>query len=247
MIDDIQAAIPLGFLLSFMIGPVFFVLLETSATKGFRAGVSLDIGVILADIVFLLIAYFTSFQLLENLSNQPGLFVFGGMILLIYGIVIFVKKESKKANLKASTGTYLGLMAKGFLLNFINIGVLAFWLGLIVIVGPSLDNSPNRILLFFGTVIAVYFATDLVKIILAKQLKRYLTRERIVLIKKGLGIILIICGIILITKGFLPKDRFDIQEGLERISETKKPNEKLGLVEASSGFEPLYKLLQSCA
>ena len=90
MIDDIQAAIPLGFLLSFMIGPVFFVLLETSATKGFRAGVSLDIGVILADIVFLLIAYFSSFQLLENLSNEPGLFVFGGMILLVYGIFLFV-------------------------------------------------------------------------------------------------------------------------------------------------------------
>ena len=75
MIEDIQAAVPLGFLLSFMIGPVFFVLLETSATKGFRAGVSLDVGVIIADIVFLVIAYFSSFQLLENLSNEPGLFV----------------------------------------------------------------------------------------------------------------------------------------------------------------------------
>ena len=96
MIDDIQAAIPLGLLLSFMIGPVFFVLLETSATKGFRAGVSLDLGVILADIVFLLIAYFSSFQLLENLSNEPGLFVFGGMILLVYGIFLFVKKTKKK-------------------------------------------------------------------------------------------------------------------------------------------------------
>ena len=27
MIEDVQAAVPLGFLLSFMIGPVFFVLL----------------------------------------------------------------------------------------------------------------------------------------------------------------------------------------------------------------------------
>ncbi|MEX0313924.1 MAG: LysE family translocator, partial [Allomuricauda sp.] len=54
MIEDIQAAIPLGFLLSFMIGPVFFVLLETSATKGFRAGLSFNVGVIVADIVFLL-------------------------------------------------------------------------------------------------------------------------------------------------------------------------------------------------
>lgn len=219
MIDDIQAAIPLGFLLSFMIGPVFFVLLETSATKGFRAGVVFDIGVIIADIVFLLLAYFSSFQLLENLSNQPGLFVFGGMILLVYGIVIFVKKESKKANVKASTGTYLNLIIKGFLLNFINIGVLVFWLGLIVIVGPSLNNNPNRMLVFFSTVIIVYFATDLIKIILAKQLKKYLTQERIVLIKKGLGVVIIVCGIVMITKGFLPKEKFNIKDGIERINE----------------------------
>lgn len=223
MVEDIQAAIPLGFLLSFMIGPVFFVLLETSAIKGFRAGLSFNVGVIIADIVFLLIAYFSSFQLLENLSNQPGLFVFGGMILLVYGIVIFVKKEAKKANLKASKGTYLGLMVKGFLLNFINIGVLAFWLGLIVIVGPSLENTPNRILVFFSSVILVYFITDLFKILLAKQLKKYLTQERIVLIKKGLGIVLMVCGIVLITKGFLPKEKFNIKDGIERINEQKNP------------------------
>ena len=84
MLEDIQAAIPLGFLLSFMIGPVFFVLLETSAIKGFRAAIAFNFGVILADIVFITIAYFSSFQLLENLSNEPGLYVFGGVILVIY-------------------------------------------------------------------------------------------------------------------------------------------------------------------
>ncbi len=219
MIDDIQAAIPLGILLSFMVGPVFFVLLETSATKGFRAGVSLDIGVILADILFLFIAYFSSFQLLENLSNQPGLYVFGGMILLVYGIIVFVKKDNKKHGIKPSRGGYISLMVKGFLLNFINVGVLVFWLGVLIIVGPSLDNEPNRILIFFGSMLAAYFVTDLFKILLAKQLKKKLTPKRILLIKKGLGLMLAICGIVLITKGFLPKDKLNIQEGIERISE----------------------------
>ncbi|QLG45281.1 LysE family translocator [Costertonia aggregata] len=219
MLDDIQAAIPLGFFLSFMIGPVFFVLLETSAIKGFRAALCFDLGVIVADILFITVAYFSSFQLLENLSNQPGLYVFGGMILLVYGIITFIKKEAKenKPNFKVSRGDFFSLFVKGFLLNFINIGVLVFWLGVIIVVGPSLDNDPNRIMVFFSAMIGSYFVTDLFKILLAKQLRRKLTSRRIFLIKKGLGAVLIICGLVLIVKGFLPKDQLNIEKGIELI------------------------------
>jgi threonine/homoserine/homoserine lactone efflux protein len=219
MIEDVQAAIPLGFLLSFMIGPVFFVLLETSATRGFRAALAFDFGVIVADALFLFIAYFSSFQLLENLSNQPGLYVFGGVILLVYGITTFFKNppKKKKADVKASKSDYFSLAVKGFLLNFINIGVLVFWLGIIIVVGPSLDNDPERILVFFSTMVGAYFMMDIIKILLAKQLKRKLTQKRIHYVKKGLGIILIIFGIVLIVKGFLPKDKFNIEERIENI------------------------------
>lgn len=219
--DDIQAAIPLGFLLSFMIGPVFFVLLETSATKGFRAGLSLDLGVVLADVLFILIAYFSSFQLLENLSNQPGLYVFGGVILLVYGMTTVFRSDfkEKKPHFVTRGTDYLGLMVKGFLLNFINIGVLVFWLGIIIIVGPSLENEPNRLITFFGAMLATYLITDIVKIILAKQLRSKLTRRRIYWAKKILGIILVICGIVLIVEGFLPKERWSIEQGIEMMRE----------------------------
>jgi threonine/homoserine/homoserine lactone efflux protein len=223
MIEDIQAAIPLGFFLSFMIGPVFFVLLETSATKGFRAAFVFDLGVIVADVFFIGIAYFSSFQLLENLSNQPGLYVFGGMILTVYGLIVFIKgpkRDPSKADdiLKYKTD-YLMLFIKGFLLNFINIGVLVFWLGVIIIVGPGLDNDPNRFMVFFGTMIGAYLVTDVFKILLAKQLKRRLTPDIIRRIKKILGLILIICGIVLIVKGFLPKDKLNPQDLIEDIRE----------------------------
>lgn len=223
MIEDIRAAIPLGFFLSFMIGPVFFVLLETSAIKGFRAALAFDFGVILADVLFITVAYFSSFQLLENLSNQPGLYVFGGVILLVYGLTTFFRKDANNDNhesaieTKISRGDYLSLFIKGFLLNFINIGVLVFWLGLIIVVGPSLNNEPNRIITFFSAVVLSYFITDIFKILLAKRLKSKLTEQRILLVKKGLGIILIICGIVLIIKGFLPKDQFNIEKGIEKI------------------------------
>jgi threonine/homoserine/homoserine lactone efflux protein len=223
MIEDIQAAIPLGFFLAFMIGPVFFVLIETSVTKGFRAAITFDLGVIAADIIFIGLAYFSSFQLLENLSNQPGLYVFGGAILTVYGLTIFLKK-TKHNELKAQLSNsfkvnYIELFIKGFLLNFINIGVLIFWLGIIIVTGPSLDNDINRFYVFFGSLIAAYFITDVFKIVLAKQLKKQLTLKRILKIKKLLGVILIICGLVLITKGFLPKDKLNPQTIIEDIRE----------------------------
>lgn len=221
MIDDIQAAIPLGFFLSFMIGPVFFVLIETSVTKGFRAAVVFDLGVIIADVFFIALAYFSSFQLLENLSNQPGLFVFGGMIITVYGIIIFLKKPKKASQQEneyiSDKKNYLGMFIKGFLINFINIGVLVFWLGIIIITGPTLENNLNRFVVFYSTMIGVYFFTDLVKILLAKQLKKKLTPTRIVKVKKILGFILVICGLVLIIKGFLPKDQLNPQNLIEDI------------------------------
>lgn len=221
MLEDIQAAIPLGFFLSFMIGPVFFVLLETSVVKGFRAAISFDLGVVLADIIFIFLAYFSSYQLLENLSNQPGLYIFGGTLLSLYGVIVFSKKTKGElldtnphAPLKSN---YLQLFVKGFLLNFINVGVLVFWLGIIIVIGPNLDANPSRFLLFFGTLIISYFLTDVVKILLAKRLKAYLTPLIILNIKKALGVLLLICGITLITKGFLPKDKLNPTQIIEDI------------------------------
>ena len=94
MDEDIQAAAPLGFFLAFMLGPAFFVLIETSIEKGFRAATFFDLGVIFSDIIFILIAYFSSYQLLENINNQPGLYVFGGTLLSLYGASNFIKKTT---------------------------------------------------------------------------------------------------------------------------------------------------------
>jgi threonine/homoserine/homoserine lactone efflux protein len=221
MFQDLPVAFTSGLVLAFMIGPVFFVLLETAATKGFRAAITFDLGVFLADIFFIGLAYLSSYQLLENLSNAPGLFVFGGVILIVYGLMMYLKKPTREmldpSRAKALKHGYLQLFAKGFLLNFINIGVLVIWLGVIIVVGPSVDNDPTRLFVFLGTMLGTYFLVDIGKIVLAKQLKRFLTPRRIFKVKKLLGFILIICGLVLTTKGFLPKDKMDIKKGLENF------------------------------
>ena len=49
-----------GFLLSFLLGPAFFVLIETSIKKGFKSAVFLDLGILLSDAIYLLASLFVA-------------------------------------------------------------------------------------------------------------------------------------------------------------------------------------------
>jgi len=98
MINDILAGLPWGLFLSFMVGPVFFILLETSITKGFRAAIVFDFGVVLGDIFFIAIAYLGSYRLISSLKDKPALFIFGGIIMLAYGIISFVRLKNEEKN-----------------------------------------------------------------------------------------------------------------------------------------------------
>ena len=223
MINDILAGLPWGLFLSFMVGPVFFILLETSITKGFRAAMVFDLGVVLGDIFFIGIAYLGSYRLIQSLKDKPALFVFGGIIMLAYGIISFVKlKNDEKINdeeidrdiIKRNYGS---LFIKGFLLNVINIGVLGFWLAVIISVGPKLDMQNSRMITFFASVIITYLLVDCIKIMLAKQLKSKMTPTNILKIKKAISIVLMIFGMVLITQGWFPKEKEMVRNAFEKI------------------------------
>lgn len=227
MINDILAAIPWGFLLAFTIGPVFFVLIETSITKGFRAAMILDAGVVLGDLVFILIAYFSTNQILEKLKDNPKLFIFGGILMFGYGLISYInekkryeknqKDEDEKDIDDIGKKNYLGLFFKGFFLNFINIGVLAFWMGVIIVFGPKLNMETNRIMVFIATIIASYLVVDIVKILVAKQLKSRLNKHNIHKIKRIISVILMIFGFFLIAQGFFPNEKEMIQKKIEQF------------------------------
>ena len=223
MINDILAGIPWGILLSFMIGPVFFILLETSIIKGFRAALVFDLGVILGDLFFIGIAYLGSYRLIKSLKDDPALFIFGGVLMLAYGIISFIKlKKEVKVNTdiidkEIIKKDYTSLFIKGFLLNIINIGVLGFWLAIIISVVPKLEMQTSRMVTFFISVIGSYLFVDCIKILLAKQLKTKLNPTNILKIKKGISIVMIVFGTILILQGWFPNEKEKLKHVLERI------------------------------
>lgn len=227
MIHDVLLAIPLGILLCFMIGPVFFVLLETAAVKGFRAAIVFDLGVVTADLFFIAIAYFSSYRLINSIKDEPSLYIFGGLIMVTYGIISFVKIKKAAKNLDDNIDielikkNYFGLFLKGFFLNFINVGVLGFWLLIFITFGPKLQMETTRLSLFFTSVIGTYLLVDIAKIIAAKKLKNKLTPNYTLKIKKVTSILLIIFGVSIMLQGWFPSDQKLVKTALEKIEPKK--------------------------
>ena len=223
MLDAVLKAIPFGIILAFTIGPVFFVLLETSATKGFKSALIFDLGVILADILFILVAFYSTTKLLDKIKDDPNFLVFGGVLLVAYGVISFIKtsqsfraivREYHRVELKKNYGK---LFLKGFLLNFINIGVLLGWLGFIII-GNSLTDNQTGVIVFLATILVVYFLVDLLKMVAAKTLRSKLTPRLIFKTKKIIALVILGFGILLLVQGFFPEEKEMLKEKIEDIN-----------------------------
>lgn len=200
---EVLYALPLGLSLSFAAGPIFFVLIETSITKGKAAALSLDFGAILADVLFILIAYYGSRPLLEGMRENIWLGLFSGLAVMAFGLYYLRKSTVRGQFLTRAPLDKKGhLFVKGFLLNFLNIGVFFFWLATTVSIGNLLDNEAPRMLFFYLATLGVYLLIDLLKIYFANRFRERLAGRGMRMIEKGISIILIAFGLFISLRAF---------------------------------------------
>lgn len=211
-------AIGIGFLLSVMVGPVFFVLLETSITKGIRAALALDIGVFISDILYILFALSFVDQITSiNSGENKLIFGFiGGSIFIIYGTFYFFKKskmvdltleaENTSKEVAAAPKDYLLLGLKGFILNIANPAVIFYWLSILSLAAQSVpDNTKNPntwILLFISILLGTYFSIDVLKVFTAKRLRTLVNQNLLNALNILIGLIFFLTGIFQIIKNF---------------------------------------------
>jgi threonine/homoserine/homoserine lactone efflux protein len=144
--------------------------------------------------------------------------------MLTYGLISFIKlrKITSKVNeddveIVFQKKNYRALFIKGFLLNFINVGVLLFWFLILITIGPKLELETSRMLTFFTSVILTYLFVDMGKILLAKQLKHKMTPKNILNIKKLISILLILFGMTIMLQGWFPSDQKMVKKALEKM------------------------------
>ena len=86
----------------------------------------------------------------------------------------------------------------------------------------ALTSSDNGVFWFLTTVLATFFATDLLKIMLAKKLKSKMTPRFIFKTKKWVSILITGFGILMLLQGVFPNE---IQKGIEKIPSKHNPLE----------------------
>lgn len=218
--DEFITAIPFSLLLVASTGPVFFVVIETSISKGARRAFCIDIGAVLADILFIILATFGANSLQYNLKTNPKWFLLGGVVLLSFGLISFLqtKKNRKKIVFESGElqkGSYLSYIGKGFLLNIINIGVFIFWLGLVIVFTSKYEMNYTKTNTFIAYVLGIYLALDVVKIILAKQLKPLLTPRILYKLKQWVHVIVVLFGLFFMFQGIFPEQKQKLETKIE--------------------------------
>ncbi len=218
--SEFLAAIPFSLLLVVSTGPVFFVIIETSISKGARRAFCVDIGAVIADIVFILIALFGANTIHQNLETNPRWFLLGGVVLIGFGLISYLHTRTNKKQVaytaeQLTKGSYLFYVGKGFLLNIINMGTLLFWLGLVVLFGTKYQMDYGKIVPFLAYILVAYLSLDLIKIYLAKQLKTKLTPQVIYKLKQLVHLILILFGLFFVFQGTFPDEKQKLEETLK--------------------------------
>ena len=224
MFELILSAIGLGIMLSLVfIGPIFFLLIETSFSRGPKHALALDLGVIVADILCIAAAFFASADLVQLIDKHPGFYRITSFIILIYAIYMIVSRTRMHlaGEEKMIEQNYFKTFLNGFFFNILNIGVVLFWLVTVISVRnayPKLDEF----LLYMALVVGTYLAIDFFKIYLAKQFHYKLTEKLANQIRKGVGFILVGFSIFIFLQSFKKFNQFDRQ-----LEEAEKTEQKL--------------------
>lgn len=218
----------------FGFGPAFFLLIQTSISRGFKTALMFDLGVLLSDIIVVVLMMMTSIQLtLDNKGNMVMAGVTAGLIIIGFGVFTFYSKPEKivarsekksaqlaemekkfekidqkldkideKLDIKRDGPRWYVYLSKGFVMNVFNPFVWVFWMTSVATVSGSEIYNGNEYLvaIFFIGTFASVFGVDILKIVGAYSLKRFFTEKRMKLLNQGTGVVLALCGLMLIIR-----------------------------------------------
>ena len=190
--------VSMGLLLSALIGPVFFTLIQSSLERGFRYAAVLALGIIVSDSVYVVFTFY-GIKFLSNAGSfEVVLGYLGGAILISFGLSSLFKGRAKiidtteqhKPKVRKRNAFF-----KGFSINGINPFVLLFWISIASLVHVKQTFTSWDIWMYYSGILGTVFTVDLTKAFIAKRLSKFITPSVMFWLNKAVGTAMIGFGI----------------------------------------------------
>ena len=209
VIIGLSLALIMGF------GPSFFTLIQTSISRGFKAAMFLDLGIILNDIMVVALMMMTNVQF--NIADKENIIYAGisaGIILIIFGIYTFLLSPEKIIHISENNTQKIDKMnekfidkpkwyvfiSKGFIINIFNPFVWIFWITCVATASSNFGGNKYSMIIFFIGVFATVLFFDILKAAGAYSLKRFFTEKMMKILNQIIGIILMIFGLFIAVR-----------------------------------------------
>lgn len=196
MIETIISGIGFGLVLSFLTGPAFFALLKTSIEKGFYAGITFALGVLISDILFVSLAIFGSSYIALERAYLVPIGIIGSLILLgigLYYLTIKVKISKSKSRCNKE---YTGFIMKGFMMCIFNPAIFLYWISITGgVMSVTKKFEVAEVIPFFATILITQFSIDCLKAFYADKFSSNIEERTIGRINKLAGLFIIIFAI----------------------------------------------------
>ncbi len=194
-----------GLVLSFLMGPIFFMLIRVGIEYGFRSTMIYCSGIWFSDLIYILSTYFaisTVVELSHLHSFELYTGILGGSLLIGFGIASMMTKPTtlNKEQMALATATPISLFIKGFIINTFNPFTIVFWAMLSGKLSIEKEMNTTSAGVFYAGLYTMLILTDGCKALLAKKIQERITPNILQKIRQLLGILLIIFGIALMIR-----------------------------------------------
>jgi threonine/homoserine/homoserine lactone efflux protein len=169
--DIILKGIFTGLFLSVFVGATFFMLIETSMTRGFKAAMWFDSGVVLCDATIIFIVYFFEAWINNTLVDNAYFNVVGGIMFM-----------------------------NGFFINLMNPSVVLFWLGTMALTLSEFKFTGRQTFIYYSSALAVMVLFDIAKAYFAYKISSFINAKVLRIVYIFSGILMIGLGIYFIFK-----------------------------------------------
>jgi L-lysine exporter family protein LysE/ArgO len=188
-----------GFVLSLMLGTVFFALIKNSLSYGYKTGIYIALGVIACDMMFIALALLSQ-PFADFLSAyKKEVAIGGGLLLVVMGILMFFKSEPEvKESKELGYGSALYYFGNGFLLNVVNPVNFFSWLGISSFLTINYQYTLNDKIIFFLASLLSIFITEFGIAFFASKLRKWVNSKHLKIVNMVSGIVFVAVGIKLI-------------------------------------------------